>query len=195
MTCIIGMLDKENDCAWIGGDSLGSNWANKSVYLQPKVFRNSIFKNVIMGSTTTFRHIDLLKYSENLFPEVDFYKKVELDHKYMVTKFIPNLITLFDNGIKSEVDRNKGASFIVCAGNRVFEIQGDYSVLEPAFGFCSVGCGQDFALGSLYSTRALDITPKERIALALEAAEQCGCGVQRPFTILNTKDEEVITIT
>ena len=25
MTCIVGMIDKENDCAWIGGDSLGSN--------------------------------------------------------------------------------------------------------------------------------------------------------------------------
>jgi ATP-dependent protease HslVU (ClpYQ) peptidase subunit len=194
MTCIIGMIDKENDCAWIGGDSLGSNWTTKAINLQPKVFRNSIFKNVVMGSTTTFRHIDLLKYSDTLFPEIDFYKKEEFNHKYMVTKFIPNLIKLFSEGIKSENDKDKGANLIICAGNHVFEVQDDYSVLEPALGFAAVGCGEYFAKGSLYSTRMLDISPKERIAIALEAAEQCGCGVQRPFTILNTKDEEVVTI-
>jgi len=195
MTCIVGYIDKVNNCAWIGGDSLGSNWSNKSVYLQPKVFRNTTFKNVVMGSTTTFRHIDLLKYSETLFDEIDLYKKTELDHKYMVTKFIPNLIKLFEDGIKNEKDTEKGASFIVCAKNKVFEIQDDYSVLEPALGFCSVGCGMHFALGSLYSTKDLDIPILKKIEIALEAAEQCGCGVQRPFTILNTKNEEVITIT
>jgi hypothetical protein len=41
----------------------------------------------------------------------------------------------------------------------------------------------------------MDISTPDRITMALEAAEQCGCGVQRPFTILNTKDEEIITIT
>lgn len=195
MTCIVGVFDQENDCAWIGGDSLGSNWNNKATYLQPKVFRNVFFKNVLMGSTCSFRHIDLLRYSETIFAELDFFKNEELDHKYMVTKFIPQLITLFDNGIKDEDSKNKGSNFIVCAKNKVFEIQQDYSVLEPTLGFCSVGCGQNFAMGSLYSTKDLDISIPKRIELALEAAEQCGCGVQRPFTILNTKDEDVITVT
>ena len=72
MTCIIGFVDKKNDCVWMGADSLGSNGYTKSVNTQPKVFHHDIFKNVVMGSTTTFRHIDLLKYSENLFPEVDW---------------------------------------------------------------------------------------------------------------------------
>lgn len=68
MTCIIGFVDKKNDCVWMGADSLGSNGYTKSVNTQPKVFHHDVFKNVVMGSTTTFRHIDLLKYSENLFP-------------------------------------------------------------------------------------------------------------------------------
>ena len=75
MTCIIGYLDAVNDCVWMGGDSLGSNGYTKEVNAQSKIFRNEVFKNVVMGSTSTFRHIDLLKYADSLFNEVDFYKK------------------------------------------------------------------------------------------------------------------------
>lgn len=64
MTCIVGFVDKANDCVWMGADSLGPNGWTKAVNLAPKVFRNDVFKNVVMGSTTTFRHIDLLKYTE-----------------------------------------------------------------------------------------------------------------------------------
>ena len=71
----------KNDCVYIGADSLGSNGYTKSVQSQPKVFRNDTFKDVVMGSTSTFRHIDLLKYSETLFPELDYYKKTEIDRQ------------------------------------------------------------------------------------------------------------------
>lgn len=195
MTCIVGIFDKENDCTWIGGDSLGSNGYSKTLGAQAKVFRHDIFKNILMGSTTTFRHIDLLKYSEGLFDEIDLYKKTELDHKYMVTKFIPNLKKIFKEGFSSEKIEDIGANFILCASNKLFEIQSDYSVLEPLSGFCSVGCGEQFAMGSLSTTKNMDLPAKERLILALEAAEQFSCGVQRPFTILNSKNEETITIT
>jgi len=179
----------------MGGDSLGSNGYTKSVNAQSKIFRNEIFKNVVMGSTSTFRHIDLLKYSTSLFNELDFYKDATLDHKYMVTKFIPNLIKLFDDGIKSEKIEDKGANFIIGAKDKLFEVQGDYSVLEPSDGYTSVGCGESIAMGSLYATKNLDIPISDKIRIALEAAEHIACGVQRPFKIINTKDEEEIIIT
>lgn len=194
MTCIIGIIDKENDCVWIGGDSLGSDGHTKAVESQHKVFRNKEFRNVIMGSTSTFRHIDLLKYSNKLFDEIDTYKNPRLDHEYMVTKFIPNVITLFKDGLISELEINRGASFIVGAKNKLFEIQNDYSVLEPSLGFCSVGCGFAVAMGSMTTTKDMDMTIPKRIELALKSAEECCCGVQRPFVIMNTKDEEIIVI-
>ena len=197
MTCIVGFVDKKNDCVYIGADSLGSNGYTKSVQSQPKVFRNDTFKDVVMGSTSTFRHIDLLKYSETLFPELDYYKKTEIDHKYMVKTFIPNLITLFSNGIKHESDKDKGANFLVGVKNKLFEVQGDYSVLEPLDGFSAVGCGEDVAIGSLITTTTYykDTHPIDHVKFALEAAEKACCGVQRPFVIINTKDEdEVIRI-
>lgn len=194
MTCIIGFLDKKNDCVWIGGDSLGSNFYTKKAQTPSKVFRHDLFKNVIMGGTTTFRHLDLLKYSEEIFDKIDFYEKSTLDHKYMVTKFVPKVMNLFRNGVLSENDKDRGGNFIIGAGNKLFEIQCDYSVLEPTSGMCAVGCGEEVAMGSMLTTRDMDISPEKRIEIALRAAETYCCGVQRPFHIINTKDENVITI-
>lgn len=195
MTCIIGYLDKKNKCTYIGCDSLGSNGYTKTVEHQPKIFRNEIFENVVMGSTSTFRHIDLLKYSKELFDEIDKYKDVKINHKYMVTKFIPKVHTLFENGIFDEDSKNKGANFIVGVEDKLFEIQNDYSVLQPELGFCSVGCGESIAMGSLITTKDDDnMSIQDKITKALESAEMYSCGVQRPFRIINTKNKEEIVI-
>lgn len=194
MTCIIGFTDHKNNVSWIGGDSLGSNGYTKSTEKSSKVFRNDVFKNVLIGGTTTFRHLDLLKYADKLFEEVDLYKKTELNHKFMVTKFIPRVIELFKTGIVDETETKRGANFIVATPNRVFEIQSDYSVLEPELGMCAVGCGEDVAMGSLITTKDMDMEPQEKIIKALEAAEQYCCGVQKPFHILCTDGRDEIVI-
>lgn len=196
MTCIIGFIDKANECVWMGADSLGSNGYTKSINTQHKVFHHDVFKNVVMGSTTTFRHIDLLKYSENLFPEVDFYKKKEIDHKYMVKTFVPNLINLFQTNIPNESETNRGANFLLGANNQLFEIQSDYSVLVPERRFAAVGCGEAVAMGSLITTTKYfdnNLSPKDHILYALRAAADYCCGVSGPFVIINTMNDEVLT--
>lgn len=195
MTCIVGFTDYINNVSWIGADSLGSNGYTKATEMPSKVFRNAMFKNVLMGGTTTFRHLDLLKYSETLFSEIDLYKNVDIDHKYMVTKFIPNVIELFKNGIVDESETNRGGNFIVATPGKLFKIQTDYSVLEPELGICAVGCGESVAMGSLLTTKDMDMTPVEKITKALEAAERYCCGVQRPFRILCTDGRDEIVVT
>ena len=195
MTCVVGFTDREKNVSWIGADSLGSNGYTKAAEMPSKVFKNETFPNVLMGGTTTFRHLDLLKYSTNLFDEVDLYKKTEIDHKYMVTKFIPRVITLFKDGVISETEPNRGGNFIVAIPGRLFEVQNDYSELEPELGICAVGCGEAVAMGSLITTDGMDMSPPERIRKALEAAEKYCCGVQRPFRILATDGRDEIVIT
>ena len=197
MTCIVGFTDKKNKCIWMGCDSLGSNGHTKSIEGQAKAFHHYLFDNIIMGSTSTFRHIDLLKYSETLFPEIDKYKKTEIDHKYMVKIFIPNLVNLFQGSIYSENTENRGANFLLGVDDKLFEIQEDYSVLQPQDGFSAVGCGGYIAMGSLITTTHYfsNLNPEDHIKFALEAAENASCGVQRPFRIINTKDDKEIIIT
>ena len=200
MTCIVGFTDKKNNVTWIGADSLGSNGYTQDVESNPKVFRNKTLKNVIMGSTSTFRHIDLLKYNKTLFPEIDKYKissgETVVNHEYMVTTFIPNIIKLFDEGVK---ESDKGGNFLVGIDGNLYEIQQDFSVLEPLNGYCAVGCGEVAAEGSLYATTKFfpdlnSFSPEQHILCALEAAEKNCVGVHRPFVIMNTKNDEVITI-
>lgn len=195
MTCIIGFIDKKEKCTWIGCDSLGSNGYTKAVESQAKAFHHNVFKNIVMGSTSTFRHIDLLKYSDALFPEIDWYKGTDIDHQYMVKTFIPNLINLFQSGIYDDVNK-RGGNFILGVNDKLFEIQTDYSVLQPEAGICAVGCGEDVAMGSLITTTThfKTLSPIEHIRYALESAEKTCCGVQRPFRIINTKDEKEIII-
>lgn len=195
MTCIIGYIDKRNDCIWMGCDSLGSNGYTKSINNASKVFHSEIVDSVIMGGTGSFRNLDLLKYSDKLFDKVDKYEIPSIDHKYMVTKFIPKVINLFKDGVIDQDERNKGINFIIGMQNQLFEIQADYSVLIPNDGYCAVGCGEDVAYGSLYSTKNNeDISIPKKIEIALESAENHCCGVQRPFKIINTKDDKEIVI-
>lgn len=195
MTCIVGCIDKRTNSVWMGADSLGSNGFIKVSESMPKIFRHQFFENVIIGSTTTFRHIDLLKYSKDILPEIDWYKKTEITHEYMVTKFIPELIKLFNDGIISEKAEEKGANFLIGINNNLFEIQSDYSVLCPRDGFTAVGCGEYHAVASMITTKDMDMTVRERIEKALYVAEYSTCGVQRPFKLLNTIDKEEIIIT
>lgn len=76
--------------------------------------------------------------------------------------------------------------------NRLFIIQSDYSVLESSDGYMSIGSGYLFALGSLFSTKNLIDNPKTRIHLALQSAAKFDMGVQAPFYIINTVNDDVI---
>lgn len=191
MTCIIGFSDPDNNCAWIGGDSSSSyDDGPKHVMAIPKVFRCRTRKDVIIGSSTSFRHIDLLRYADNLFDDPD----VVIDHEYMVSKFIPKIIGMFNSGIKHVDETSRGARFIVCAGSQVFLIQHEYSVLQCISGYCAVGCGDSAAESSLFTTEKMSMCPYDRILIALKAAENSNGRVQAPFTILNTMDEYVRTI-
>src|SRR5699024_6648541 len=172
MTCIIGFTDRESSVSWIGCDSLDSNNYTKSIESPAKAFRNEQIRNVLMGGTTSFRHLDLLKYAEDLFDGIDVYRKPIIDHKYMVTKFVPKVINLFKSGVVGESETERVGNFIVAVPGRVFEVQEDYSVLEPELGFCAVGCGEAVAMGSLVTTKDMYINPVNRIVLALKAAEQ-----------------------
>lgn len=194
MTCIVGIKDKENDCVWMGADSLGSDGFIKTTLHQPKVFRNNVMENVVMGSCGCVRHMDILKYNENLFDKLDYFEKTDIDHKYMVNKFIPNVIKAFKEGIAHKEDGKKGANFLIAAGRKLFEVQNDYSVLEHEKGYCAIGSGEYAAEASLFTTENMGIEPNKRIELALMAAEFCTCSVARPFKIINTKNNEEIFI-
>lgn len=179
MTCIVGLIDKEK--VFIGGDSASSSELNVFVRKDPKVFKNGEF---IIGCTTSFRMIQLLRFS---FTPPDI-EEMDIYH-YMCTRFVNDVRLCFRRGgylrMVDEVD--EGGTFLVGYKNRLFRIDPDFQVGEMLNGMDAIGCGGDFALGALHVISCnQEMKPEEKILEALSAAEFLGTGVRSPFVILNT---------
>ena len=79
MTCIVGVA--KSGKVYIGADSLGSNGLTKEIRKECKVFKNGDF---LIGGTTSFRMLDLLKWKFNP-PTV---KDGDDLHRFMVVDFV-----------------------------------------------------------------------------------------------------------
>ena len=184
MTCIAALIDK--NIVWIGGDTCGSDLYDYTTGYHSKVFKNGEF---LFGGTTSFRMLDLLQYVFNP-PYIE--KKDEEDFdKYMRTKFIDNFRKCLSNGgfLEKKNEVEQGGNFLVGFRDKLFEIQSDFSVLNPPKWGSAVGCGHVAAKASLYTTVNLNIfSPEERIKKALETSEAINCHVRGPFTIFNTEN-------
>jgi len=174
MTCIVGIA--ENGKVYIGGDSAGVAVSNLSLAVRAdkKVFRNGPF---VMGFTSSFRMGQLLHHAfspPKRHPDTDI-------EKYMVVDFINAVRNCLKNGGYAEKSNEVeyGGTFLVGYEGRLFRIGSDYQVGESVDCYDAVGCGEDIALGSLYSSTGKK--PIERLRLALEASERRSAGVRGPF--------------
>jgi len=189
LTCIVGLIYE--GITYIGGDSLGSNSYTKTVRNDKKVFKLKDTPNAILGYTSSFRMGQLLMYATGLIDKRD---EPNINHEYLVTKFVPNVINLFENGgyNRNHSGEKSGGVFLLGYKDKLYKIESDYQVGEGVLNFDSCGSGQEFALGSLHSTMNTELTPQERIHKALQAASEFSVGVQAPFYIINTSNDEVV---
>ena len=181
MTCIAGLLDKQKDktVVWMGGDSAGTTIDFSQIQrADGKVFRKGDF---LFGFTSSFRMGQLLRYGL-VVPQ----KHNDTDlYEYMVTSFINAVRQCLKDGGYTKVENSveRGGHFLVGYQGRLFKIESDFQVGESILPYNATGCGQDMALGSLYSTEGKP--SEERILTALRAAQQFSAGVREPFHVLN----------
>lgn len=173
MTCIAGLVDGRN--VWIGGDSAGVSGLSLTVRRDPKVFRRGEF---LFGATSSFRMIQLIQYSLDV-PQKKMRQSADA---YLRTVFVDALRKCLSEGgyAKKKDDVETAGTFLMGYSGRLFEIDDDYQVGETRDQYNAVGCGRDYALGSLYSTKG---SPKGRILTALRAAERMSTGVRGPFLV------------
>lgn len=76
----------------------------------------------------------------------------------------------------------EGGEFLVGYKGNLYCIYGDFQVGLNADRYAACGCGDDLALGSLFTTKDLNMTPKEKLTAALEAASHHSAGVSGPYT-------------
>jgi hypothetical protein len=136
MTCIVGLID--NGITYIGADSLGSDGYSKTVRNDKKLFKLQDTSNAILGFTSSFRMGQLLMYADNLIDKRD---EPNIDHKYLVTKFIPNIISLFEKGgyIKNDKGEKEGGFFLLGYRDKLYKIESDFQVGESMLNYDACG--------------------------------------------------------
>lgn len=187
MTIIVGMVDRsENDMhngprVLIGGDSAG---VRSDLTLRRrsdcKVFTRGDKDEWVFGFTTSFRMGQLLRYSLDL-PK--FYPGDDL-MQFMVTQFMDAVRKCLKDGGASakEHDRESGCEFLVGFRGELFHIYTDYQVGRPVLDFDATGCAETVALGAMMATAGKPA--RERLTIAMTAAETYSGGVRAPFTIV-----------
>jgi hypothetical protein len=176
MTCIAAVVSQ--GVVHMAGDSASICGQSISIRADKKVFESGPY---VFGFTTSWRMGDLLRYSfKPPWPRSD----EDLD-AFMRTQFIDALRACLKAGgfAEKEKEAEQGGTFLVGISGRLFRVGFDYQVGEALAAYDSVGCGEDIALGSLYSTP--DVAPFMRLAIALEAAERHSSGVRRPFCLVS----------
>lgn len=188
MTCIVGL--EQDGIVYIGGDSAGIDSWNLAICgrADEKVFITDSGE-FIMGFSGSFRVGQLLRYALET-PEQSQKKD---DMAYMVTDFVDAVRNMQrEKGVlkkDNELEEHEGA-FLVGYKGKLYVVESDFQVGKPIENFTSIGCGSQVALGSMFATRNSNISPQNRIELALMAAEQYSAGVRGPFLILSLKPED-----
>ena len=186
MTCIVALI--ENGIPYFAGDALAVNIpnsyhsrANQTVRRQPKIFhKNGMF----FGYNGSVRMGQLLEYTLEPPAYVPGQDKI----KYLVAHFIPALQGDFKEA-KFDDENIEGGILLALEGE-LFTINSEFGVCNTADGYEAIGQASEVALGSLHTTAELRLPPRERLYLALKAAERHTCVVSAPFTYITTGMEQ-----
>ena len=181
MTCIVGLVDKPTKNVYIGADSAGvDDFLNIAPRIDSKVFFRTT--QLLIGCSHSFRMTQIVRYALDLprTPPNTIYS-----HQWMVREFIPWLRkALADGGwIHKENERESGGTLLVGLHGHLFTIHTDFQVAESANGFDAIGCGGQYALGSLVTTEASAMDPVDRVNEALSVAIRLSAGVCHPIVV------------
>jgi ATP-dependent protease HslVU (ClpYQ) peptidase subunit len=191
LTCIVGVVGASN-LVWLAADSLGSGGGLKQEFSTPKLIslraeikKDHVFQrteSIIIGYTGSFRVGNVL-HKQLKIPSVS----KEL-YEYMVCDFVPEVMDKLDHAgcLKDDHHIKSGQDFLVGISGRLFAVQSDFSVLEPAVGYTAIGSGQEFALGALHALETTDYNAKQVAQLAVAAASAFSTTVGGTIHVIST---------
>jgi len=176
----------ENGEAYIAGDRAGSNGFTKMTCKDSKVFKKGDF---IFGFAGSFRMGQIIKHKFDI-PERGVHE--DLEH-YIYNKFIKGLKKSFkDNGYGIEKNEDKngdvGGNFIFLIESRIFEMQGDFSILESKDDFTAIGSGEFHAMAAMaVLMEHSGLKPKEKLKEAMRVVSKFVMSVSEECDVLSGK--------
>lgn len=190
MTVIVGIVGMDGGIAVLADSSgIGDNqiFAVRTPKLARLAFGAEMddCREIVIGYTSSFRMGDILReHIDDIAP---------LGHmdagQWMISEFIPAVRGAFSEGgfTERKDERESGGEFIVAVRpGRMFVVQSDFSVIEPAGGEFAIGAGAAYALGSLHATTG-DQDAVLRAMKAGAAAEAWSPSVRGPMHVMTLK--------
>ena len=174
MSVAVGLV--HNGKVYIGVDSIAVN-ANDggfSLIKEPKVFTRGQF---IIGYVGSFRIGQLLRH------QVKIGRASKDINKYLCTTFINRLReALKDESFMNE-DGMLAGNVLIGVQGRLFTVYGDWAVVESLSGYDAIGVGTHYCLASLYTTADSEMTPEERVLMALKSTVIHNTNAREPFHV------------
>jgi ATP-dependent protease HslVU (ClpYQ) peptidase subunit len=190
MTCIVAIEHKGS--VYIGGDSAysGDNMIS-STAANEKIF---ILDNVIIGVCGSMRTMQVIHHGL----KIPVRKEEQTDMTYLTIDFVDALRKLLKDKATISSDDNcdslPDTGFLLGYNKKLFEVDTDMQIVRPIDSYAAMGSGGEVALGSLFTTKNnTDMSPEERITIALEAAAHHTCHVRPKFHILRLANKRKIT--
>jgi ATP-dependent protease HslVU (ClpYQ) peptidase subunit len=184
MTIIVGYKDQGK--VWMGCDSCATDGDGNIMTLkQQKIFK--LNNQMLIGHTGGIRGRQIIEHNEWLLP----YDKENHDGEdplmqYLCTFFIDALNELFKDldYSKEKIERDQ---YLIGIEGRLFIIDGAMQVIEFDSDYSAIGCGTNYALGSLYTSKLIygNIPMKSVIMQALETACKFDNACSKPFHIMS----------
>lgn len=179
MTCIVGI--EHDGAVWMGGDSSCNDAESDSIMVQrePKVFSRGPY---LIGFSGSFRVGAILRYIADLPPV----PKTGVE-RMMITEFSSELRRCFKAESMSEDEDWSDWHALVGIRGHLFCVESDFHVWRHREKYSSIGSGSMVALGALHAMAHEDLTPTQKIEVALEASAKYVASVRGPWTISTTK--------
>lgn len=180
MTVVLAYSDKNSNTAFMAGDSCASDPINQSLVKNPKVFHPVGRSDVLIGCAGSFRMPNLMQHVSGIFPPEEELATDDIDMAYLVTEFTPVIRAITD-----DFDEDDIWEMLIAVGNRIYRMQMDLSILEPADDCDAIGIGGSVALGAFKVLNELAPyrSVEERMRHALTVACNSCQGCSAPFTV------------
>lgn len=186
MTCVVAIEHKGN--LYFGGDSFCADLEDEIVDLcdTPKVYKCG---EVLIGICGSVKCEGVLEKCA---------KTHILKRKNVTKDWIKNnfLEILQKEMIKSKAIESKNDSiqmpdttFLIGVQGEILILQDDFSFYRSARKFAAIGLGAPYALGALNALESFNISPEEKIKLALKTSSEFSYYVREPFHIIANKQK------
>ena len=178
MTVIVGIA--EEGSVLLGCDSAGASPQQTEIY---SIKNTKIFKAgpYALGFTTSYRLGQILRYETEL-PAPPPQENLD---RFMATAFVESIRRTLETHSFSRGLGDHG-SILVGVHGQLFTVGAEFQVLSEATSYAVVGSGRHAAYGALFALEGSKNTLRQKVEIALQAAQNFTTTVREPFHFITT---------